>query len=106
MNDYFAEANPITRNVNRAHQLEVLRRYQGSRENHPPAQQYQVDVCANAGRDRRLGSVREHRSITESNKPVENSSLAIAGAEFHYRSIFTGTVAEGWSFEIPELQVS
>ena len=32
MNDYFVEANPIKRDAIAAHQLSILRDYQGSRE--------------------------------------------------------------------------
>jgi hypothetical protein len=45
--------------------------------------------------------VLEHRTLTESSKPVENTNLALAGAAFHHQQICTGRVALMRPFLIP-----
>jgi hypothetical protein len=58
-------------------------------------------------RDGRLGHfavpVMEHRILPESSMLVENTRVAVAGAEFHYEQICTGRAALMRPFLIPAL---
>jgi hypothetical protein len=45
--------------------------------------------------------VLEHRTLTESSMPVENTNVALAGAAFHHQQICTGRVAPMRPFLIP-----
>lgn len=45
--------------------------------------------------------VLEHRTLTESSMPVENTNVALAGAAFHHEQICTGRVAPMRPFLIP-----
>jgi hypothetical protein len=60
-------------------------------------------------RDGRLGHfpvpAMEHRILPVSSVPVENTRLALAGAEFHPEQICTGRAALMRPFRIPALAV-
>ena len=45
--------------------------------------------------------VSKHRTLTEYSMPVENTKLALAGADFHHEQICTGRVALMRPFLIP-----